>query len=213
MFQARFHSMVTVATVAIMFVGIVWVAPYVRSLQTLGTIAAGAGAVLASAAVYRGLAAALLWLFSSSLLVRKLILGRGFLEGTWVGHYVRDGRHYFTIEFFDQTDGSTSVQGREFYEGETVASWSVDSVAIDTRRMEMVYAYSCDLVRQSGQNKGLGIFKLIRQDKKAWPRVLDGYAADLGNGTKDGNREFKIKDTPVSDEIALAEAQRIFKVT
>ena len=212
MIQARFHAMVTAATVAIMFLGIVWAAPYVRSLNPLGTIAAGAAGVLASAAVFRGLAAAFMWLFSKFLLVRKLILGRAFLEGTWVGHSVRDGQDFFTIEYFDQADGSTSIQGRQFHGNETTASWSADSVAIDIKRMELVYAYSCDLPQRSGQNRGLGIFKLIRQDKKVWPKVLDGYASDLGNTAKDANREFKIKDTPVSDEHALSEARRIFQL-
>ena len=54
------------------------------------------------------------------------------------------------------------------------------------------------------------MFDLEANAKGAVPHILDGYAADLIDGDKDPNREYKISDGKVSDEKALEEAHEIF---
>src|SRR5687768_4113558 len=101
----RLSQVATAATVAVMFLAVVWLQPMLQTLPpAFGFASAVAGAV-ASVGVYRLLSAAFLWLFGRVRWLRRLILGKGFLEGTWVGHYTRNNHHFITVEYIEQASG------------------------------------------------------------------------------------------------------------
>lgn len=213
MLNDRLSWLATAATVAIMFFALVWLQPLILPLKATSIIAGGAAGVITSLGVYRLLAGGLLWMFSKSILIRKLVLGKGFLEGTWVGHYQRGDQRRFTIEYIDQAAGTTVVHGREFdAAGKTRASWSSDAVSIDVSRMQLVYAYTCKVFERKHVQEGLGVFAMVCEATGRPPRKLDGYAVDLIDGDRDPNTEHKISDSPTSDDQALAEARRVFNV-
>jgi hypothetical protein len=209
----RLSQVATAATVAVMFFAVVWLQPILRTFPpTYGLASAVAGAV-ASVGVYRLLSTAFLWLFSKTLWLRKLILGRGFLEGTWVGHYTRSNDHFITVEYIEQASGQTRINGREFdAAGKTRASWASDTVSVDTERMRLVYAYTCTVFHRKHVQEGLGVFTMIRESSGTAPNKLDGYAVDLIDADRDPNTELKISDEPVSDAQALAEAKNKFGI-
>lgn len=211
MLNDRLSWMATAATVAVMFFAIVWLQPLILAVRPTYIVAGGIAAALASFGAYRLLAGGLVWLFGKSILLRKHILGRGFLEGTWVGHYLHGDQHRFTIEYIDQATGTTVIHGREFDAvGKTRASWSSDTVSIDVGRLQLVYAYTCKVFERKHVQEGLGVFAIVCEASRKPARKLDGYAVDLIDGDRDPNAEHKISDTPVSDERALSEAKRIF---
>lgn len=213
MLNDKVSWMATAATVAIMFLAIVWLQPLILALQPTYIVAGGIASAVASLGLYRLLASSLVWLFGKSILLRKLILGKAFLEGTWVGHYLHEDQHRFTIEYFDQATGSTVVHGREFdASGKTLASWSSDTVSIDVGRLQLVYAYTCKVFERKHVQEGLGVFTIVFEAPGKLARKLDGYAVDLIDADRDPNTEHKISDTPISDERALAEAKRKFNV-
>lgn len=213
MLNDRLSWMASAATVAIMFFAIILLQPFILTLQPTYIFAGGMAAVIASLGIYRLLAGCLLWIFGKSVFLRKLILGKGFLEGTWVGHYQHAGEHRFTIEFIDQARGTTSVQGREFdAAGKTRASWSSDTVSIDVSRLQLIYAYTCKVFDSKHVQEGLGVFAMVCETAGKAPNKIDGYAVDLIDGDRDPNTEHKISDTPVSDKHALTCAKQIFNV-
>ena len=213
MLNDRLSWAATAATVAIMFFAIVWVQPLVLAMQPSYVIVGGIAAAIASLGIYRLLASSLLWLFGKSIGIRSLILGKGFLEGTWIGHYMHGDQHRFTIEYIDQSSGSTVIHGREFDQaGKTRASWSSDTVSIDTVHMQLVYAYTCKVFERKHVQEGLGVFAMVRESDDKAARKLDGYAVDLIDGDRDPNTEYKIDDKPVPDEDALTKAREKFNV-
>ena len=213
MLNDRLSWAATAATVAIMFFAIVWVQPLVVAMRTSYVLAGGIAGAIASLGIYRLLASGLLWLFGKSIGLRALILGKGFLEGTWVGHYLHGDQHRFTIEYIDQSSGSTLIHGREFDEaGKTRASWSSDTVSIDTVHMQLVYAYTCKVFERKHVQEGLGVFAMVRESDDKAAVKLDGYAVDLIDGDRDPNTEYKIDNKPVPDEQALSKARETFHV-
>jgi hypothetical protein len=207
----RLAALATVLTVTLMFFAIGFVAPWVRELPIPQAVAAWAGGAVLSLGSYKLIASGLFAIFRRSLWLRKFVLGTSFLEGTWVGHYVHQGMHRFTKEDFDQERGTTKILGREFDDkGVTRASWSSDAVSIDIEKMQLIYAYTCNVFGSKNQQQGLAFFRLVVPRKGAPANVLDGYSADLIDGDRDPNKEYKISDGKVSDEDALKEARRIF---
>ena len=213
MLSDRLSWAATAATVAIMFFAIVWLQPLILAMQATSAIASGLAGAVASVGVYRLLSGALLWLFGKSLYLREIILGKSFLEGTWVGHYTHNDQHRFTIEYVDQSSGATVIHGREFdAKGKTRASWSSDTVSIDVVHMQLVYAYTCKVFDRKHVQEGLGVFAMVRESTGKAARKLDGYAVDLIDGDRDPNTEYKIEAKPMPDADALAKAREIFKV-
>jgi hypothetical protein len=210
----RLSWLATVATVAMMFAVLTWAQPFIASLRTSYAIASGGGAIVASLGVYRLIADALRWSLRKVLWLRKLVLGRQFLEGTWVGHYLSNGEHRFTIEFIDQAGTVPILHGREVdAQGDTLASWASDTMSIDIDRRLVLYSYTCRVFRRKHVHEGLGVFTIVCEEPGQAAMKLDGYAVDLVDGNRDPNTEYKIADTAVSDSWALERAQEIFKVS
>jgi len=213
MLTDQISKLTTGATVALMFSSLMWLQPYLAQLSTTYQLAGTAASALIAVGVYRLLAGGLLWLFKKSRWLRKKILGNGFLEGTWVGHYLHGTEHRFTIEHIDQTSGVTVIRGREFgNDGRTRASWSSDTVSIDLARMQLVYAYTCKVFERKHVQQGLGVFSMVSEVSGEPANKLDGYAVDLIDGDPDPNTEFKILDKEMKDEDAISKARVIFGV-
>jgi hypothetical protein len=214
MLKDKLSWIATAVTVGLMFSAIVWLQPIILTLQPTYRCAAAIGAIVASVGVYRLFAEGLIWLFGKSIFLRKFILGTGFLEGTWVGHYLHEGQHRLTIEYINQTTGVTVIHGREFdAAGNTRASWTSDTVSIDISRLQLIYAYTCKVFDRKHVQEGLGVFVIVCETAGGPPNKLDGYAVDLIDGQRDPNTEYKISNRPVSDAEALTNAKKLFGVT
>lgn len=214
MLYDRLSKLATAASVSVMFFSLMWLQPQLLALSAshfvTGTLAAG----LAAAGISQLLVNSLLWLFGKYQPLRKVILGKTFLEGTWVGCYVQENQQRFTLEHIDQTSGTTVIRGREFDStGKTRASWSSDTVSIDIVRMQLVYAYTCKVFDRKHVQEGLGVFAIVCELPGEPARKLDGYAVDLTDGDRDPNTEHKISDTETTettDEFAFSKAREIF---
>lgn len=211
MLTDKLTAYASTATIVVMFSCLVWLQPLLEQLATTTAFAGAAAAAIATFGVYRAISSGLLWGFRRIRALRKFILGRNFLEGTWVGHYVEGTEHRFTKEFIDQSSGETVIHGREFFgSGSTRASWTSESVHIDIRKMQLVYSYTCRVIDRKHVQEGLGVFNMIVEKANEPAAKLDGYAVDLIDGDRDPNREHKISDEEMSDSDALAQARKIF---
>ena len=211
MLTDRLSKLATAATVSVMFFSLMWLQPQLLALSTSYFVAGSLAAGLAAAGIYQLLVNSLLLLFGKYQPLRRLILGKAFLEGTWVGCYVQESQRRFTVEHIDQTSGMTVIRGREFDStGKTRASWSSDTVSIDIVRMQLVYAYTCKVFDRKHVQEGLGVFAIVCELPGEPARKLDSYAVDLIDGDRDPNTGHKIPDTETTDEFALSKARELF---
>jgi len=144
--------------------------------------------------------------------LRKIVLGPYFLEGTWVGTADQySGALRYTLEFFDQSEGRLSIQGF-MYDADlkNYGSWDSQATQVDLENRKLFYAYGCDMLDSAEGHPGVASFKLTLDPKDGRPIELVGYAADLTNGEKDANHEFKISDKTLSIEEALQKAVEKF---
>lgn len=211
--HGRIAQGATVIVVTVMFYAIVWLSPFLRMLSLPYAAGLSIAGAIASLAFYKLVAEKLLSLFKNVRPLRRIALGGYFLEGTWVGHWVSHGQHYFTLEYIDQSSGETKIVGRQFDEnGVTLASWASDTVSIDLDRKQLVYAYTCKVFHRKHVHEGIGVFTIVMEVPGQPACKLDGYAVDLVDGNRDPNVEWKICDREVTDVAALEKARQIFNV-
>jgi len=209
----RISGLSVTAVSAIIFVGVILLAPLLTSAAPSQQLTAVLATALTSFGLYKLFAGCIRWVFGHFQSVRKLLLGRYFLEGTWVGHWIHEGSHVFTVEVISQKKGAVKVVGMQFGEdGKTQADWSSEIAIADRQKERLVYVYDCDVYRTKHQQNGIGIFRLVRSSNRAAPNVLDGYAVDMVDADKDCNTEYKISDDEISTETALTEARKKFGV-
>ena len=174
-------------------------------------IIAGIVAGITSVGTYSFLTRAFLYIFGKIRWLRKLILGDAYIEGTWVGFYKHGDLNRFTIEFINQQSKKTIVHGREFDEhGNARGRWTSDLIKVDGFERYLEYSYICRMHNSKSLHEGLAHFDILLQTPSSPPYILEGYSADLIDGDKDPNKEYKIAETVIRDEDALREAHRIF---
>jgi hypothetical protein len=212
--QRRIAGWVAGATGSATFAAMVFLAPLVSSADLSTKAVATLTAGLSSVTLYKILSWGFNWLFCKIRFIRKLLLGKAFLEGTWVGHYKRDGHSRFTVETIDQREGETRISGREFdHDSNTLANWTAEAAFIDVRGESLVYVYACDVYATSHQHKGVGVFKLLMPQAQGTVDQIDGYSVDILDNPKNTNKEFRIDSEIRGDAAILAEARRLFAVT
>jgi hypothetical protein len=141
-------SLAVAVTVTFIFTCLHWLVSGIGHLSLPQAVGVYALNALGSVAIYKTIATSLLWSFKKNLLLRRLFLGKSFLEGSWVGHHKNNGQERFTFEVVDQSGGLTRINGRELTRGgETTATWTSDTVSVDNQRKRLVYAYSCEGLR------------------------------------------------------------------
>jgi len=209
------EKLTTTSTVAVMFLAVTRLAPWLQQRSAAQGIAAAAVGTATSFGIYGLIGKGLSLAFRKVRTLRKLMLGAQFLEGTWVGRPGSAEEERFTIEFFDQSaiDRQSSSDLRINgcmcrADGTILATWQSEAAAIiDSRRL--VYAYTTDM-RAQHKHQGLAEFTLLPSAPGRAAHEMEGWAADLTNGHKDSNREYKVADSRLSDAEALREARARF---
>lgn len=165
---------------------------------------------LASPAVFRGLSQLLFYTFQKNQWLRKKILGRSFLEGTWIGYYRCNDTDRFTVEHIGQETGEILLTGFELEaDGTPRADWSSKAAFYDPRSSSLRYLYSCDVYERNNQHSGIGMFKVVYSETGAADSLV-GYAVDMIDAKKDPNTEFRISERRLSIEAAYEAAKERF---
>jgi hypothetical protein len=206
----RFHLFVASTTIAVAF----WVSKNVTITTDSHAEWAGAakmlGAYIGSAAFYQLLATALRWLFDHLRPFRKAVFGNEYLEGTWIGAYGAAPNKRFTIENFEQTIDGIVIRGYAFTESDVLhARWTSRAVAFDATSGNLTYSYDCDLLASKISHQGIAFFSANRKGVRAAAHGLNGYSADLVDGTRSINFESKLSDKQVDPLKALAAAKAL----
>lgn len=194
-------------TVSAAVLGIGKLRPAIAEMSLLATLGALAGAAIGSLLVYSLILRALTSLFSNVRFIRRLILGKQFLEGTWVGGYYVGADWHVSIEQIDQTGEEISITGRQIDPtGRLHAKWRSTSAALDPHGKLLCYSYDCEMIATSKVHRGIGIFDVVPVERGA-PVQLDGYSMDTTDGEADPNTEHKVGPLGM-DQGAILEAAR-----
>lgn len=208
MLERRIASTATTVTVGGMWFGITRLADLLAEHDPPLRLGSLLVSLLLSVGIYRLVALALTSAFGKYRWLRRLFLGREFIEGTWIGHYFVEGdnAHRYTVEHISQTTDAISVEGTEFHADGTIRStWQSDTAAVVDSSRRLVYAYRCTILG-AHSHQGLAEFNLVRVKPHEAPKHLDGWAADLIDGKKDPNRERKLSDGLLNKDEAFRQA-------
>jgi hypothetical protein len=206
----RFHLFVASLTLA----GGLWISghfpPTLTIWTQLGPAGKFAGRFIGSAAFYQGIAWLLRWVFDHLLFLRKLVFGKEFLEGTWIGSFGTGADRRFTIENFEQTIEGIAVRGYAYTDTDVLyAQWISKSVTFDVPAGTVSYSYGCDLLASKSSHQGIAFFNVQRVNANKPPHGMIGFSADLIDGVKASNTETKLSDEQVESAIALKAAKRL----
>jgi hypothetical protein len=75
----------------------------------------------------------------------------------------------------------------------------------------LTYTYLCDLFHTNTSHQGVGVFQFNRSNHWKAPKSMIGYSADLTNGERSENKEFKISDKLIELDEAMSNARDRFK--
>jgi hypothetical protein len=133
------------------------------------------------------------------------------LEGTWVGQIKRSPIEY-TVEQFRFINGEIEIEGQSYLEDKTMKShWTSKAFGLDIKNRKLVYAYECTTEGVLKPPEGVASFGLQWSDSNLKScDILEGFAADLSDGKKDTNTEYKASDICLSFDDGFEQAVKIF---
>lgn len=115
--------------------------------------------------------------------IRKLILGKYYLEGLWIGFYIYNGVAELCYETIEQTLEHTVLKGRGFdIEGNYISSWIAIEPLVDIEESKLTYYYELNEVNYDDIAMGLARATIEWNIHKRACRC-EGFAID-GETTK-----------------------------
>jgi hypothetical protein len=208
----RFHLFVSSCTVTLMYLALLHVVPTLKATALLPPYGEVAFAFVGTVGCYLLLARILRVFFDRLRLARKLLLGAEYVEGTWIGCFTTPtGEKKYTIEHFEQTLDGVVIRGEALTpNGVQYAQWVSIAVSIDAINGILTYTYQCDVHSRNAPFQGIAVFQLERANSRKPPHALSGYSADLIDGVRSGNREYKLSDGVLDKTAALGVAKQRF---
>ncbi len=168
--------------------------------------------VLAAVGTYKLLASILIRLADRWSLIKSAIFGASYLEGTWIGQFQTAGGPKWTVEHFEQRLDEVVIRGwAESQDKSQYASWTSEAVSVDGGRGTLMYNYKCDLFGSKTSHQGIGVFQFERLAFWKAPFGITGYSADLVDGDRSENHEYKISNKLLTLEEAFERARLRFK--
>jgi hypothetical protein len=137
-------------------------------------------------------------------LVKKIILGSSYLEGTWVGYYFTpENTPIVFFQIIEQNTEQIHILTEAYYENKrNRCKWySISEVSIDTLRSTLNYLYDVDMINKNEQDnsRSLGLFISTFHKKKngflKYPCRINGYAFNLNSQTKLKTVQIKYSDS------------------
>ena len=208
--EGKIASYAASLTLATMLPIVAKLSPLLRDASGLQLIGTAAGVVLASTGLYKLLYSSIVGLLRANRWVKQRILGPSFVEGTWVGHFTgREGDIRFIVEYFEQDLTGLVIRGSSYTDqGESHATWLAENCRVDPDAGTLIYTYTCDVRSRSVTLQGIGSFALRRHSRNAAPYEIEGYVADLVDGTRLHAKEIKVANYALESRAAVAKARQ-----
>ncbi|WP_310604888.1 hypothetical protein [Anaerosporobacter sp.] len=147
-------------------------------------------------------------------LIKKIVFGRSYLDGIWVGAYIgRSGKPRFFVEYFEQDFNSLVIRSKCYFEdGRYRGEWKSRNASIDEDKGELYYTYDTTMEDKGFKTMGFAIFTFDRKNKLAAPNMIYGFSSDISSEKMNPAVEEKItKKKILSDQELLERAIEVYQ--
>lgn len=186
----RFYSVVITITTMIMY--FLW--KFIGSINTGNIIIVSVIGGLSAYGTYKIVYKIIGAIINSSDKIKKIALGKYYLDGIWVGVYLGvDNNPKYYIESYYQDFEKIAVSGRCYntdysYKG----SWNSKDVILDKNKL--IYNHATEMINNNFINIGESTFDILREDDRNNASKLIGYSKDLFSDKKFKSIEIKYCD-------------------
>lgn len=137
-----------------------------------------------STTFYKIIFKTLLFLCGKIRCFKKLLLGKYYFEGVWIGYYNIDGTNEYYYEIFEQDLTELKIFGECFDEGKNlIGEWTIVHPNINIFDSKFTYYY--EMNDSASNNVLLGYSRAsIQWDKHGYPEKLVGFAVDSSSLNK-----------------------------
>lgn len=165
---------------------------YLPPLQPNSLIISLAITFVMSLSFYKIVFELLLFLCKHQPLLKKLILGKYFFEGVWIGFYIVNDEVEYYYEIIEQTFDETVVKGIAFGEDrKSIGEWTISNPNIDISESKLTYYY--EMNDTSADDIILGHSRATVYWKHGHAFKLIGFAIDNFSSQKQSYITLKVK--------------------
>lgn len=148
-----------------------------------------------SASFYKGVYFIVSFICNHFQLFRKMVLGKYFFEGTWIGYYNYKGEVQLTCSIYYQSIDELSIYGRSFdLKGNNISNWTIVEPYINIQKSQFSYFYEINDSENTDIYMGYANSTIIF-DKHKKPCRFDGYAVDGDDSCKQFFIDIKESDS------------------
>lgn len=134
--------------------------------------------------------------------VKKILLGKYFLEGIWIGFYIVNNEIEYYYEIFEQDLDETIIKGVAFGENHKyIGEWTIVNPTLNIAESKLTYYYEMSVT--SADNITIGHSRAIVYWDKGYAYRLVGFAIDSFSKEKQKYVSVKTK-TPKDLQIWIA---------
>lgn len=151
--------------------------------------------------------------------IRKIVFGKYYLEGLWIGFYIYNGVAELCYETIEQTLEHTVLKGRGFdMEGNYISSWIAIEPIINIEESKLTYYYELNELNCDDIAMGLARATVEWNRRKKACRC-EGFAID-GETTKkqfflsikESDNEYNVQDSDlILQNSIINRAKEIYK--
>lgn len=188
----KFHSIVIFITTTLCFS--LWIA--LKNLALIHPLGITLLAATSSMGIYKLTFNTLSLLMRKSKSIKKSILGKSYLEGTWAGFYYGvSGNVRFFIETFEQDIDSLKMKGITYNETQKFHNtYFSDYININLNKKEINYLYTVQSSQENTDGTGLARFDFYYKENSSFPYKLLGITKDRHLTKQCTGFEIKISD-------------------
>ncbi|MCI5143959.1 MAG: hypothetical protein D3923_00190 [Candidatus Electrothrix sp. AR3] len=197
-------------TVTFILLSLSTLIPFFKNISTAQGFFAVAISILASTGTYKFLVTVISSVILEFTFLKKMVFGKHYLEGTWVGYYQEPDKHSYLVETFEQDFDEIVVRGSSFDQSKNrKAQWTSESASFDATKGTLQYSYTCHKFKDRRVEQGIAHFSIIRDRLTTPAKHLYGYSTDVTEGDRSPAWEVKIKDIGMRHEDAIDEAVKM----
>lgn len=126
--------------------------------------------------------------------IKKIVLGKNYFEGLWIGYFIVGSKVEYYYELFEQDLEELTIKGRSFNPNkELTGEWTIHKPIVNVSDSKFTYYYEMDVANSNDVT--LGYSKAtIYWNKFSLPKKLVGFAVDKYSSEKQPYVSIKVCD-------------------
>lgn len=146
-----------------------------------------------------------LFVCNKNSLIRRIVMGKYYLHGIWVGFYIYKNAPTMYYEIFDQTVETLTITGRAFdIDGKYKGSWTIVDPYVNVEESKLSYYYEMNEINEESFTLGYAKANIMwKNQNEAYQ--LEGFAVDGDDKSKQiflsTKTKYKVKKIVLLSEI------------